>query len=77
MYTYVHISKWVNTTFIEMVHFQRSELNSHKIIPITYPLIIAKDSSLEKKELPGILVTVSLPALIRSGSTSPCKGNGP
>ena len=39
--------------------------------PTWPPLIIAKLSSLEKKELPGIAVTVCLPALIRSGST--CK----
>lgn len=29
---------------------------------ISYPLIIANDSSLEKKEPPGNMVTVSLPA---------------
>lgn len=32
---------------------------------LTYPLIMAKDSSLEKYELPGRTVTVSLPANIR------------
>ena len=39
--------------------------------PTWPPRIMAKLSSLEKKELPGIAVTVCLPALIRSGST--CK----
>ena len=43
----------------------------------TYPLIIAKESSLEKNEAPGRTVTVSLPALIRSASSSPFLGNGP
>ena len=37
--------------------------------PTWPPLIMAKLSSLEKKELPGMAVTVCLPALIRSGST--------
>jgi hypothetical protein len=36
----------------------------------TYPLIMAKDSALEKYAPPGKIVTVSLPALIKSGSTS-------
>lgn len=39
-------------------------------VEYTYPRIMAKESSLEKKELPGMLVTVCFPALIRSGSTS-------
>ena len=39
--------------------------------PTWPPRIMAKLSSLEKKELPGIAVTVCLPAFIRSGST--CK----
>ena len=38
---------------------------------------MAKESSLEKKELPGMLVTVSLPALMRSASSSPGRGKGP
>ena len=44
---------------------------------ISYPLIIAKDSSLEKYEDPGTTVTVSFPALIKSGSSSPGRGNLP
>ena len=35
------------------------------------PLIIPKDSSDPNKEAPGAKVTVSLPALIKSGSSSP------
>ena len=35
------------------------------------PRIIAKDSAEEKKDAPGTTVTVSLPALMRSGSSSP------
>jgi hypothetical protein len=41
------------------------------------PLIMAKLSSLEKKDPPGSTVTVSLPALIKSGSTADSVGNGP
>lgn len=46
-------------------------------VEYTYPRIMAKESSLEKKELPGMLVTVCFPALIRSGSTSLGSGQGP
>merc|ERR1719494_1693525 len=45
--------------------------------PTWPPLIMAKLSSLEKKELPGMAVTVCLPALIRSGSTWSGVGKGP
>ena len=38
------------------------------------PRIIAKESAEEKYEAPGRTVTVSLPALIRSGSTSASVG---
>lgn len=38
------------------------------------PLIIAKESELEKIDEPGKIVTVSLPALIISGSTSSSVG---
>ncbi len=41
------------------------------------PRIMAKESALEKEEAPGRNVTVSLPALIRSGSTSASTGKGP
>ena len=41
------------------------------------PRIIAKESALEKKLEPGIVVMVCLPALIRSASTSSSVGNGP
>ncbi|MNG14736.1 hypothetical protein D3C84_985130 [compost metagenome] len=41
------------------------------------PRIIAKESALLKKLLPGRVVMVCLPALIRSGSTSSSLGNGP
>ena len=41
------------------------------------PRIIAKESAEEKNEAPGRIVTVSLPALIRSGSTSASVGYGP
>jgi len=43
----------------------------------THPRIIEKDSSLVKREDPGIRVTVSLPALMRSGSSKPLSGYGP
>lgn len=55
-------------------HFEWSKL---RMKAPTHPLIIAKDSSLEKYELPGMAVTVSFPAFIRSGSTSFGVGNGP
>ncbi len=38
------------------------------------PRIIAKDSAESKKDAPGRTVTVSLPALIRSGSTASSVG---
>ncbi|CAO2588889.1 hypothetical protein LEMLEM_LOCUS5179 [Lemmus lemmus] len=41
------------------------------------PRIMAKESSLAKKQPPGITVTVCLPALMTSASTSFFKGNGP
>ena len=41
------------------------------------PRTIANESALLKYEQPGVSVTVSLPALIRSGSTSSSVGNGP
>ena len=41
------------------------------------PRIIAKLSAEEKYELIGSAVTVCLPALIRSGSSSPSYGKGP
>jgi len=41
------------------------------------PRTIAKESALEKKAAPGSTVTVSFPALIRSGSSSPSNGYGP
>ena len=39
------------------------------VSPTWPPRIMPKLSSLEKKELPGIAVTVCFPALIKSGST--------
>ena len=41
------------------------------------PRIIPKESALEKKAVPLISVTVSLPALMRSGSSSASVGYGP
>ena len=41
------------------------------------PRIIANDSAESKNAEPGIAVTVCLPALIRSASSSPSNGNGP
>jgi hypothetical protein len=41
------------------------------------PRTIANDSAPLKKDAPGSAVTVSFPALIRSGSTSPSVGYGP
>lgn len=41
------------------------------------PRIMAKDSEEEKMEEPGSDVTVSFPALIMSGSSSPGFGYGP
>jgi len=41
------------------------------------PRIIANESADEKKLVVGSSVIVCLPALIRSGSSSPSKGNGP
>ena len=41
------------------------------------PRIIAKESALEKYAVPRISVTVSLPALIRSGSIWASVGYGP
>jgi hypothetical protein len=41
------------------------------------PRIIAKLSADEKKTVSGSSVMVCLPALIRSGSSSPCQGKGP
>src|SRR5690606_825287 len=41
------------------------------------PRIIANESADEKNDEPGSVVTVCLPALIRSGSTSSSVGNGP
>ncbi len=38
---------------------------------------MAKDSELEKYDPPGTTVTVSFPALMRSGSTSFSSGYGP
>mmetsp|Transcript_35260 Transcript_35260/g.84043 ORF Transcript_35260/g.84043 Transcript_35260/m.84043 type:complete len:217 (+) Transcript_35260:120-770(+) len=41
------------------------------------PRIMPNDSEEEKMEEPGIMVTVSLPALMRSASTSSAEGYGP
>ena len=41
------------------------------------PRIMANESALEKKLVVGNWVTVCLPALMRSGSSSPSNGNGP
>ena len=41
------------------------------------PRIIPNDSAESKNEPPGLTVTVSLPALMRSGSTSSSVGYGP
>ena len=41
------------------------------------PLIIPKDSAESKNDAPRRTVTVSLPALIRSASSSPSYGYGP
>ena len=49
--------------------FLRTCIAPKMVRPTWPPLIMAKLSSLEKKELPGMAVTVCLPALIRSGST--------
>jgi hypothetical protein len=44
---------------------------------IAPPRIIPNDSDESKNDAPGNVVTVSLPALIRSGSSSPSTGYGP
>jgi hypothetical protein len=41
------------------------------------PRIIANESADEKNDAPALIVTSSLPALIRSGSTSASVGYGP
>ena len=41
------------------------------------PRIMANELALEKKLVVGSSVTVCLPALMRSGSSSPSNGNGP
>lgn len=46
-------------------------------IKVKYPRIIANDSALEKNAPPGNRVTVSLPAFIKSASTSFSSGYGP
>ena len=64
------------------VQLARSPLAATSIAPriarsTCPPRIIAKLSADEKKDEVGSAVTVCLPALIRSGSTSPALGNGP
>ena len=46
-------------------------------MPIWPPRTSAKDAALSKKLVVGSLVTVCLPALMRSASSSPSNGNGP
>lgn len=48
-------------TTVAIIICVRKELKAH-IKYVAYPLIMAKDSSLEKKAPPGRTVTVSLPA---------------
>ncbi len=50
---------------------------SRIIIKVTYPLIMAKESAELKIDDPGIIVTVSFPALIISASSSPFFGYAP
>ena len=65
-----------------IIQFARSPSIDTSIAPSTAmsiwpPRIIAKLSALEKKLEVGSAVTVSLPALMRSGSISSAKGKGP
>jgi len=45
-----------------------------KLISKCPPLMMAKEVELEKIEEPGIIVIVSFPALIKSGSAFPTSG---
>mmetsp|Transcript_104295 Transcript_104295/g.299925 ORF Transcript_104295/g.299925 Transcript_104295/m.299925 type:complete len:200 (-) Transcript_104295:870-1469(-) len=65
-----------------MIQFAKSPFAATSMAPRIVmstcpPLIIAKESAEEKVEEPGIIVMVSLPALMRSGSTSASMGYGP
>mmetsp|Transcript_148346 Transcript_148346/g.474814 ORF Transcript_148346/g.474814 Transcript_148346/m.474814 type:complete len:217 (+) Transcript_148346:169-819(+) len=62
-----------------MIQFAKSPFAATSMAPRIVmstcpPLIIAKESAEEKVEEPGIIVMVSLPALMRSGSTSASMG---
>ncbi len=62
-----------------IIQFARSPVADTCIAPRTAasmcpPRIIPNDAAESKNEAPGRTVTVSLPALMRSGSSSPSKG---
>src|SRR5262249_55204839 len=70
------------TIFPGIIQFAMLPCSSTSIAPNTVrstcpPRIMANESELEKNEAPESAVTVSLPALIRSGSSSPSNGYGP
>src|SRR6478735_9132206 len=70
------------TIFPGIIQLARSPFSATCIAPrmersICPPRIIANESAEEKKLVVGSSVTVCLPALIRSGSSSPSRGNGP
>ena len=53
----------------------RSTCSAPRMVRSTWPpRTIAKESALEKYDVPGSSVTVSLPALMRSGSSWPGSG---
>ncbi len=65
-----------------IIQLARSPFSDTSIAPRMHmsmwpPRIMANDSAESKKAEPGISVTVCLPALMRSGSSSPSYGNGP
>ena len=65
-----------------MIQFARSPFCATCIAPSTAtsmcpPRIMPNDVAESKNDAPGSTVTVSLPALIRSGSSSPSNGYGP
>ena len=70
------------TIFLGIIQFARSPLAAHSREPRTvrsmcFPRIIANDSEEVKVDAPGIMVMVSFPALMRSGSAPPAGGYCP
>ena len=57
--------------------FSATSIAPSTVMSTCFPRIIAKDSEDEKMDEPGRHVTVSFPALIRSGSAMPSSGYGP